>query len=109
MADDRLIKVTRSKNEYGLTRAKPYRPVCPGEILKEELDSRGWTQANFADITGKPVPAISEIISGKKPITPEMADLFSEALGTSSEFWVNLELSYKSDLVKQKTVTEKGN
>ena len=66
-----------------------YRPILPGEILKEELDARGWTQADFAEITGKPLQAINEIIAGKKAITPGTAILFSEALGTSPEFWLN--------------------
>ncbi len=76
---------------------RPYRAIPPGEILKEELDTRGWTQGDFAEITGKPLQAINAIIIGKKAITPETAILFSEALGTSPEFWLNLEDSYRND------------
>ncbi|OPY81626.1 MAG: putative HTH-type transcriptional regulator YddM [Syntrophorhabdus sp. PtaU1.Bin153] len=82
---------------------RPFRPVLPGEILKDELEARGWTQGDFADITGKPLQAVNEIISGKKAITPETAVLFSDALGTSAEFWLNLESAYRLDLVRQKT------
>lgn len=82
-------------------RKRPYRPITPGEIIKEELDSRGWTQGDFAEITGKPLQAINEIIAGKKAITPETAVLFSEAFGTSPEFWLNLEASYRLDLLYQ--------
>ena len=81
---------------------KPFRPIPPGEILKEELEARGWTQADFADITGKPVQALNEIMGGKKAITPETAVLFSDALGTSAEFWLNLESAYRLDLVRRK-------
>lgn len=80
-------------------RKRPFRPVPPGEILKEELDARGWTQGDFAEISGKPLQAINAIIAGKKAITPETAILFSEALGTSPEFWLNLEDSYRKDKV----------
>lgn len=80
---------------------RSYRPILPGEILKEELDARGWTQVDFAEIVGKPLQAINEIIAGKKAITPKTAILFSEALGTSPEFWLNLESAYRLDLLYQ--------
>src|SRR3990172_5902640 len=79
------------------TSKRPYRPIPPGEVLKDELDARGWTQGDFAEITGKPIQAISEIITGKKAIPPETALLFSEALGTTPEFWLNLESAYRLD------------
>lgn len=78
---------------------RPYRPISPGEILREELDAWGWTQGDFAEITGKPVQAINEIIAGKKAITPETAVVFADALGTSPEFWLNLESAYRLDLL----------
>lgn len=80
---------------------RPYRPIPPGEILKEELEARGWTQVDFAEIIGRPLQAINEIIAGKKSITPETALVFSEAFGTSAEFWLNLESSYRLDLLHQ--------
>lgn len=74
---------------------KPARVVKPGDILREELKERGWTQKDFADIIGRPIQAINEIIVGKKSITPETALLFSKAFGTSPEFWLNMESSYR--------------
>ena len=74
---------------------RPVRPVPPGEILKEELDSRGWTQGDFAEITAKPLQTINTIISGKRAITPDTAVLFSRALKTSPEFWLNLESAFR--------------
>ncbi len=76
---------------------RPYRAIQPGEILKEELDARSWTQGDFAEITGKPLQSINAIIAGKKTIIPETAIFFSETLGTSPEFWLNLEDSYRKD------------
>jgi HTH-type transcriptional regulator/antitoxin HigA len=48
-------------------RSKPYKAVRPGEMLKDELDARGWTQGDFAEITGKPLNAINEILAGERP------------------------------------------
>jgi HTH-type transcriptional regulator / antitoxin HigA len=65
-----------------------------GEHLAEELDARGWPQADFAEVLGRPVQFVSEIISGKKEITRESAAQIAAALGTSAEFWLNLQDSY---------------
>lgn len=66
-----------------------------GEILADELDARGWTQADFAEVLGRPAQFVSEIISGKKEITRESAAQIGAALGTSAEFWINLQDSYR--------------
>jgi HTH-type transcriptional regulator/antitoxin HigA len=69
--------------------------VAPGEVLKEELDARGWSQKDLATVMGRPAQAISEIITGAKQITPQTALELSEALGTSAELWTNLEADYR--------------
>jgi HTH-type transcriptional regulator/antitoxin HigA len=65
-----------------------------GEHLADELDARGWTQAEFAEILGRPPQFVSEIISGKKEITRESAAQIGAALGSSTEMWLNLQDSY---------------
>lgn len=40
----------------------PARAVSPGRILQRELDARGWTQKDLAEITKRPPQAINEII-----------------------------------------------
>ena len=45
----------------------------PGEFLREELEARNWSQTELAEIMGRPVRLINEIIAGKKAITPETA------------------------------------
>lgn len=67
----------------------------PGEILKEELEAREWTQADLAEILGRPVKLVNELVGGKRAITPETAQGLSEALGTSAELWMNLESQYQ--------------
>ena len=70
-------------------------PTHPGEILSEEfLAALGVTQVALAQHIGVPVQRINEIVRGKRGITPETAWLFSQAFGTSPEFWVNLQTNY---------------
>lgn len=67
----------------------------PGEILSIELEARGWTQTEFAEIIRRPARLVNEIIAGKRAITPETAREFGAALGTSAQFWLNMESSYQ--------------
>jgi addiction module HigA family antidote len=41
-----------------------------------------------------PVQRINEIVRGKRGITPQTAWLFSQALGTTPQFWLNLQNAY---------------
>lgn len=67
----------------------------PGEILKEEfLEPLGVTQVKFAAHIGVPLQRVNEIVRGKRGITPETAWIFSQALGTTPEFWLNLQNAY---------------
>jgi len=67
----------------------------PGEILKEEfLNPLGMTQVAFAQHIGVPLQRVNEIIRGKRGITPETAWLFAQALGTTPQFWLNLQNTY---------------
>jgi HTH-type transcriptional regulator/antitoxin HigA len=67
----------------------------PGELLRDELEARNWSQTEFAEIIGRPVRLINEIIAGKKAITPETAAQLGASLGTSAQLWLNLESQYQ--------------
>ncbi len=73
----------------------------PGEFIRDEIEARGWTQTDFAEILGRPFRLVNEIISGKRAITPETAFGLGEALGTGPQFWMNLESSYRLSLVER--------
>jgi HTH-type transcriptional regulator / antitoxin HigA len=81
-----------SPSEQGRT---PQGVVHPGEFLKEELAKRDWSQQELADVLGRPARLISELIGGKRAVTPETAVGLSAALGSSPEYWMALESSYQ--------------
>lgn len=72
----------------------------PGEFLREELEARGWSQTELAEIIGRPVRLINEVIAGKKAITPETAIQLGDSLGTGPELWMNLESQYQLSKVR---------
>jgi len=70
-------------------------PTHPGEILAEEfLTPLGVTQVAFAAHMGVSVQRVNELIRGKRGVTPETAWLLSQALGTTPEFWMNLQAAH---------------
>ena len=76
-------------------------PAHPGEILTSEyLQPLGLTQVEFAAHIGVPVQRINEIVRGKRGVTPDTAWLFSQAFGTTPEFWLNLQATH--DLARSK-------
>ncbi|TDR38378.1 HTH-type transcriptional regulator/antitoxin HigA [Tahibacter aquaticus] len=72
----------------------------PGEFLRDELEARGWSQTELAEIIGRPVRLINELIAGKKAITPETAVQLGDSLGTGPEVWMNLESQYQLSKVR---------
>lgn len=72
----------------------------PGEFLREELEARGWSQTEMAEIIGRPVRLVNELIAGKKAITPETAIQLGDSLGTGPELWMNLESQYQLSKVR---------
>lgn len=78
-----------------MTERIPAEVFPPGEFLADELKERGWTQTEFAEIIRRPNKLVNEIIAGKKSVTPETAREFAAALGTSPQYWLNLESAYQ--------------
>ncbi len=74
---------------------KPAEVFPPGEFLRDELEARGWTQTDFAEIIGRPVALVSEIVNARRRITPATAKEIGAALGTSAIVWMNLDAAYQ--------------
>ena len=83
-----------------MTTRTPAEVFPPGEFIREELQERGWTQADLARILGRPLSAVNQIINGKKAITADTARQLSEAFGTSAQLWLNLEATYRLSLAR---------
>ena len=71
---------------------KNRRPTSPGEILREEfLAAKKLTQGDLADLMGVPIQWINLLVNDKRAVTAETAILLARALGTTPEFWMNLQ------------------
>ncbi|MCI0333556.1 MAG: helix-turn-helix domain-containing protein, partial [Planctomycetes bacterium] len=57
----------------------------PGEFIRDELEARNWTQEDLAEILGRPLRSVNQIIAGKKAVTPQTAQELAAAFGTTPE------------------------
>ena len=66
----------------------------PGEYLREILSELGITQTTFHERTSMSMQRISEIINGKRGVTPDTAWVLGAAFGQSPKFWLNLQATH---------------
>ncbi|MDP2857074.1 MAG: HigA family addiction module antitoxin [Bacillota bacterium] len=70
-------------------------PTHPGEMLLEEfLSPMGITQRELADAIAVPYQRVNEIVNGRRGVTPSTALRLAQYFGTSSDFWMNLQLRW---------------
>ncbi|HKA22246.1 MAG TPA: HigA family addiction module antitoxin [Blastocatellia bacterium] len=72
----------------------------PGVFIKEELEERGWTQADLSEILDVYPSMVNDIITGKRSISPEIANGLGLAFGTGAQFWLNLDSAYQLSKAK---------
>jgi len=75
-------------------------PIHPGEHLAEMLAELGISQYRLARTIGVPPRRINEIVHGRRSITADTALRIGRALGTTPEFWLNLQRMYDLDLAR---------
>lgn len=82
---------------------KKLQPIHPGEILNEEfLKPLKISQSKLARDIHVPHRRVNEIVLGKRSLTPDTALRLSRYLGSSAEFWLNLQSTYELRLLERK-------
>ena len=66
----------------------------PGEHLAEQIEARGWSQADFARLAGLMPELVGAIIAGRNPVTPETAIKLERLLGINAEIWTRLQANW---------------
>jgi antitoxin HigA-1 len=81
--------------------AKLLAPVHPGEVLKEEFMRPLGLSANaLARVLRVPANRISAIVNAGRGVTADTALRLAKALGTTPEFWLNLQKQYDLDCAR---------
>lgn len=79
-------------------------PIHPGEHLMEFLEELSISQYRLAKAIGTPPIRVNEIVHGRRGITADTALRIGRALGTTPEFWLNLQRMY--DLDRARAITD---
>ena len=81
-------------------------PIHPGEHLAEFLDELGITQYRLAKTISVAPRRINEIVLGRRSVTADTALRIGKALGTTPEFWLNLQAAYDLDRARNSVSTD---
>jgi addiction module HigA family antidote len=65
--------------------------IHPGEHLADELKELGMSAAELARQLDGPTNRVIEILNGRRAITGDTALRLAHFLGTTAEFWLNLQ------------------
>ncbi|NVK30767.1 MAG: HigA family addiction module antidote protein [Gammaproteobacteria bacterium] len=77
----------------GMIKIPAHQPSSVGAILREEfLAPLGITQGQLAKAMGVGRKTINELCGDRRGVTAETAFLLAKVLGTTPEFWLNLQL-----------------
>ena len=71
------------------------KPVHPGEVLTEELREFGMSANALAKALYVLANRITSILNGSRAVTADTALRLSRYLGTSPEFWLNLQKTFE--------------
>lgn len=76
-------------------------PIHPGEVLLEDfMKPLGLSQYRVAKDIGVPALRISQIVHGKRSITPDTAMRLARYFGTSAVVWLRLQARYDLEVAE---------
>lgn len=84
-----------------------FAPVHPGEVLKYDfLEPLGMSQYALAKALHISQVRVSEIINGKRAITPDTALRLARFFGTSPEYWLGMQTTHDLEFAKDAKLAE---
>ena len=76
-------------------------PIHPGKFLADALNELNMSGSELAHVLNVPPNRVYQILNGKRSMTADTALRLSQWLGTSPEFWMNLQDIYELRLAEQ--------
>ena len=87
--------------------AKYRAPVHPGVILKKDLlDPYEMSANKLAQELHVPANRLSQIISGKRGISPDTSLRLSRYFGFSAEYWLNMQAQYDLEIIRRQSLRQ---
>lgn len=67
----------------------------PGEAIQDLAEERGWSQQELARRLGYTEKHVSQLVNGRVALTVDAAQRLERVLGSTLDFWLNLEAHYR--------------
>ena len=67
------------------------RPAPPGEIIRSVLPDMGLSPKGFARRLGETRRGVRELLTGRRGVTPELAERLAGLVGGSPGLWLRLQ------------------
>lgn len=84
-----------------------FAPAHPGEVLLEDfLKPLAMSQYALARAIDVPQIRISEIVNGKRAVTPDTALRLARYFKTSPEFWMGMQTTYDLEIAREQVGAE---
>jgi addiction module HigA family antidote len=80
---------------------EPAYPTHPGEVLKDEIESRGISQRKLAAEMDVPYTQLNEVLNGKRPLNTEFALLIEAVLDLPAEPLLKMQTRYNMIVTKR--------
>jgi len=89
-----------------VTKAIKYRPpVHPGVILKTDLfDALGKSINRLAKELRVPANRLSQIVHGRRGITPDTSLRLGRYFGFSPEYWLNMQTHFDLEIIRRQSM-----
>lgn len=72
----------------------PFYPVHPGEVIREEMESRHISQREFARQVNISYTALNELLNGKRSLSPTTALMFEAALDIPADALMSIQTKF---------------
>lgn len=82
------------------SQARPAIRFGSGYFIREQMELRGWTLQDLAEVTGFTQTEIRALLNDKTPLGFDAARIFGEVFNTSAAYWLNLNHSYRLWLLR---------
>lgn len=81
----------------------PFIAVHPGMMIKPELQERGISQKDFAQMLDVQASHLSEVLNGKRSLSAELAVKIQNAIGIPAEILLSAQAQYELESVVTKS------
>ncbi len=78
------------------------RPVHPGRILRREIEARRLSANALAIALRTPSGRVTDILNGRRGLSPETAMRLARYFGNSARFWLSLQTAYELAVAEAK-------